>query len=185
MVKSGIYGIFNPITKKVYIGRSVNLDRRWSEHKSMLRLNKHKNKHLQAAWNIHNEWTFEFVILEIIRNKTKLIDRELFWMRHYRCIDKRYGYNVSPSADGPTSIKRSEETKLKLSIANLGKKLSPETIAKLRIANLGKKATNRDRDKWPCVEGCKCYCKECVEKRRIYNKSRYDSQKLSLVEHND
>ena len=47
----GIYKIINKVNGKYYVGSSLNINKRWSVHKSALSKNKHHNDHLQNAWN--------------------------------------------------------------------------------------------------------------------------------------
>lgn len=61
---SGVYEIRNALNNKRYIGSSINIYRRWRDHKRMLNLSVHPNKHLQAAWNKYGEKHFVFKILE-------------------------------------------------------------------------------------------------------------------------
>lgn len=49
--KIGIYCIENIINGKKYIGQSINLKDRLYGHKTKLKHNKHKNRHLQFAVN--------------------------------------------------------------------------------------------------------------------------------------
>lgn len=60
---SGVYYIFNKISKKGYIGSSKNIYRRFKEHSAELRKGKHVNKHLQFSWNKHGSDCFEFNVL--------------------------------------------------------------------------------------------------------------------------
>ena len=60
---SGIYKIANLVNGKRYIGGSVNLKHRLVCHKSGLRRGRHKNPHLQNAWNKYGEENFEFKII--------------------------------------------------------------------------------------------------------------------------
>jgi len=46
-----------------YIGSSVDLDRRWKQHRSYLRLDKHCNPHMQAVFNKYGPGRFE--VLEL------------------------------------------------------------------------------------------------------------------------
>lgn len=52
---SGIYGIFNLVNGKVYIGSAINLKKRFSDHKGRLQKQKHRNGYLQNAWNKYRE----------------------------------------------------------------------------------------------------------------------------------
>jgi group I intron endonuclease len=51
----GIYKITNIINSKVYIGESLDIIRRWEEHKVALNNNEHHSYKLQADWNKHGE----------------------------------------------------------------------------------------------------------------------------------
>jgi len=79
----GIYEIKNKINGKKYIGSSIDLEKRIYHHKNVLKNNKHKNSHLQYAWNKYGEENFEFNILEycddkILELEQKYIDEEDF-----------------------------------------------------------------------------------------------------------
>lgn len=69
-----IYGIFNKINGKVYVGQTVNtLPRRWNQHRGYLVKNKHPNIYLQRSWNKHKEKNFEIQILhDNIQTKDEL-----------------------------------------------------------------------------------------------------------------
>jgi group I intron endonuclease len=59
----GIYGIKNTINNKIYIGQSIHIYRRFTEHRRELNKGIHKNVHLQRAWNKYRQNNFEFFIL--------------------------------------------------------------------------------------------------------------------------
>jgi predicted GIY-YIG superfamily endonuclease len=61
--KIGIYGITCAPTGQVYIGSSRDIARRWWEHRHHLRLGRHYNSKLQAAWAEHGERAFRFVVI--------------------------------------------------------------------------------------------------------------------------
>ena len=47
-----IYKITNNVNNKCIVGKTTQkLMRRWIQHRCMLRINRHNNKHLQDAWN--------------------------------------------------------------------------------------------------------------------------------------
>lgn len=50
-MKSGIYALVNDETGKMYVGRSIDLDKRKRTHFWALRNGRHPNSHLQRAWN--------------------------------------------------------------------------------------------------------------------------------------
>ena len=67
----GIYYIKNIVTKRMYIGSSINIDSRWNQHRYQLNTNRHENHYLQHSWNKHGENNFEFGILEVVDLKKK------------------------------------------------------------------------------------------------------------------
>lgn len=68
---SGIYMIKNIINNKIYIGESVNIFKRWEEHKDSLKNNKHHSIKLQNDYNIYGEDNFEYKILKVIEDEEK------------------------------------------------------------------------------------------------------------------
>jgi group I intron endonuclease len=98
-------------------------------------LGKHHSRHLQYAYNLYGELNFVFEILEEILDEKLLVEREDWW------IDKlNPEYNVILSGVlNHLGLKRSEETRRKISASLTGKHLSEETKQKLRDINTGKK----------------------------------------------
>jgi group I intron endonuclease len=82
MVKyiSGIYKIFNIDNGKCYIGSSVDVGYRFKKHIICLNKNIHHSKYLQSSWNKYGSKSFRFEIIEEILDKTKLINREQYWI---------------------------------------------------------------------------------------------------------
>ena len=59
---TGIYRIRNIKNGKIYIGQSVDISHRWACHLYDLRNNRHKNPHLQRAYNLDpDSLVFEIV----------------------------------------------------------------------------------------------------------------------------
>ena len=46
----GIYLIRNASQQKVYVGSSIDMEKRWSAHIRLLNRGCHHNRHLQSAW---------------------------------------------------------------------------------------------------------------------------------------
>lgn len=140
----GIYAIWDNVTGKVYVVSSVHLDYRRVRHFSDLRGSRHPNAHLQRAFQSYGESAFTFTIIEPCRPEG-LIEREQFWIDEFRVTHNLY--NLSPTAGNQLGIKRSEETKRRMSEALRGRKLSDESKRKMAEAKLGKKATPETRAK--------------------------------------
>lgn len=80
--KTGIYKIVNTKNNKCYIGSAAGKNgiyQRFQDHKKTLRGNRHRNKHLQRAWNKYGEKSFQFEIIEFC-NKDECIKKEQFYI---------------------------------------------------------------------------------------------------------
>ena len=75
----GIYCILNKKTNIVYVGKSVNINRRFTDHKKLLKCGKHYNDYLQNSYNKHGKNIFEFDILENC-DKIYLPIKEQYWI---------------------------------------------------------------------------------------------------------
>lgn len=138
----GIYKIENLVNGKVYIGQSINFKRRFSEHLTELRNNKHANQYLQASWNKYGEHNFKISILELC-DIDNLEIKENYWINYYGGVNSDNTYNLKA---GGLHGHLSEISKQKLSIkakAIHHKPLSSETKQKLSLALKGKKAWNK------------------------------------------
>lgn len=108
---SGVYGIRNTATNKIYVGSACySIARRWTVHKMNLRRGKHTNKHLQRAWNKDGEEAFEFSILEEC-DAASCINTEQKWIDHYNSSSPELGYNLAPTAGSMLGWNHSEEDK--------------------------------------------------------------------------
>jgi group I intron endonuclease len=140
-MSSGIYQIRNLVNNKCYIGSSINLKNRKHDHFKLLRSNKHKNRHLQNAWNKYSEQNFIFEIIEYC-DPNDLIIREQWYLDNWNPE-----YNISQIAGNTLGLACSEETKLKISLANIGKIPNKETRQKLSVAGKGRKFTHTHKEK--------------------------------------
>lgn len=140
---SGIYRITCTVTGLIYIGSASNLRRRWSQHLSDLRNNKHINQKLQRAWNKHTEPNFLIEIVELVL-PAFLLEREQYHLDKLQPFGKK-GFNIARSAQSShLGLAHTPETREKLRLANLGKsppnlgkKHSPDTIKKMRQSQRG------------------------------------------------
>lgn len=106
----GIYQIKNQINGKIYIGSSIKIKTRCRTHYNNLLKGKHVNKRLQNSWNKHNEINFEFSIIEIVNDKTKLLERE-----QYHIDFLKPEYNICKIAGNTLGVKPSNKIKKKIS----------------------------------------------------------------------
>ena len=134
----GIYKITNIITEKVYIGSTLNINKRWNKHKSQLRNNTHHSIKLQNSVNKHGIENFIFEVIEEC-SKNLLIEREQYWIDILDSYNN--GYNSRPIASNMLGMKLSEETKQKISNKNKCRILTEEHKRKLSESNKGKQNT--------------------------------------------
>lgn len=92
---SGIYKIENKTNGKIYIGSSKNIENRWKQHKTLLKVGKHHSRHLQYAWDKYGEDSFSFCILEEVLQPEELFNREQYWMDKLQSYNPENGYNIS------------------------------------------------------------------------------------------
>lgn len=134
--KCGIYCIFNTKTGKRYVGKSINIHGRIKAHITGLnRRSKDENRHLINSYHKHGRSSFGYEVLEYLSDTDleKLKERELFWMEHLKCLDRRYGYNLRK--DSSSNMIVHEETRIKLSNASKNRR---EKFPDLH-ASIGKK----------------------------------------------
>lgn len=131
--KIGIYCIENMVNGKKYVGQSVNLKDRLYGHKTKLKHNKHKNRHLQFAVNKYGLENFTFNIIEEC-DVAHLDERERYYISLYKSDNEAFGYNIEPG--GSRSIKTmSKQTRTKISESLKGREFTEEHRAKIWKAN--------------------------------------------------
>lgn len=87
----GIYKITNIKTKECYIGQSVNIAKRWSEHvKCGLGIDTPQNNKLYKAMQDYGIWNFSFELLEKCESSL-LNEKEKYYIDLYQSKD--FGYN--------------------------------------------------------------------------------------------
>lgn len=137
----GIYCIKNKINSKRYIGKSKNIERRFSFHRNKLcsdvRDKKQTNRFLFNSVKKYGIENFEFLILEEFYSidEDLLKDRELFWMDFYNTCNRDFGYNLR--RDSSTNTIMHEDTRKLMSEQNTGQS-NP---------NYGNKWTNEQKER--------------------------------------
>lgn len=121
----GIYKITNLVNGKVYIGQSVDIYKRWNDHKRTLKTptEKHYNYPLYCAFRKYGLENFSFEIVEEC-SEEKLNKREVYYIELYRTYinwEDSNGYNQTLGGGGILGKELSEESKIKIGRANKGK----------------------------------------------------------------
>ena len=108
---SGVYAISNTINNNSYVGSSIDMGKRHSQHIRHLRNNTHINKHLQHAWNKYGEDNFTFTIIEDCACiKEILLEKEQYYLDTLKPV-----YNICITAGSNFGMVASDETKRKIS----------------------------------------------------------------------
>ena len=90
----GIYLITNLITKKVYVGQSVNINRRWSEHKARA-FNPNNNCYDKPLYRSMRKYGTDAFVLSVICEcePEQLNELEANYIKEFDCVTPN-GYNV-------------------------------------------------------------------------------------------
>lgn len=169
--RCGIYKIVNKDNGKYYVGRTLNLDKRWYQHKKLLIKNKHFNKYLQSVWNKYGPDKFEFIIVEYVNDKNELINIEQKYINVF--IDERKNglnncYNLSESSISPMDI-------------NKGRKHSDKTKKILSDKNKGKIPWNKNKSLKLPHEYTSRICKKKYNSNNSNKSNKYTSELRSLT----
>lgn len=95
----GIYSITCTTSGRVYVGQSVDIERRWRNHRSRLRSGKAQNRVLQGSWDKYGESSFKFEVVELVSREV-LDARELHWISALNTLVSLGGMNISSEVDG-------------------------------------------------------------------------------------
>lgn len=135
----GIYKITSP-SNKIYIGQSINIERRFKEYKRVAKRS--------AGVKIINsllKYGPEKHIFEIIEECSleQLNEQEIYWKQYYKSVE--YGLNCDyfDKGGGP----KSEETRRKMSEGGKGKKRSEETKQKMKKPKTSQHKQNISKSK--------------------------------------
>lgn len=129
---SGIYEIRNTINGNCYIGSAVNLEKRTKDHIYHLGKGNHANNHLQKAWNKYGKSSFIVSIIEYC-DKEFLLSREQFYLEKMNPE-----YNIAKNSSSPMlGVKHTDEARMKIRLAGIGRLFSKETRDKISASQKG------------------------------------------------
>jgi group I intron endonuclease len=129
-----------------YVGKTSNLNRRYTQHMSPSSYRNEKSTWLK-------NWVFKSK-----KDGVKILIEELEFVDSDGCIEEKYwiaqftawGFklvNLTEGGDGAVGYKHSKKAKKKMSKFRTGKKHSPETIKKLIESHTGKKLSDEAKKK--------------------------------------
>lgn len=130
----GIYKITNLVNGKIYIGQSLNIEKRFITHKVPSRRLKLETV-LYKAFNKYGLENFSFDIIEIC-DKNQLDTFEKYYILKNKSNIKKYGYNMTDGGSGHSGglseahCKNISKSKLGIKNPMYGKTPTPETLKK-------------------------------------------------------
>lgn len=92
-----IYKIVNDVNGKVYIGQTVNIEKRWYKHCYLA--SSGLDRHLYNAMRKYGIDSFHIEVIEEC-SEDKLNERERYWIHQYNSTNKNHGYNKSFGGEG-------------------------------------------------------------------------------------
>lgn len=154
----GIYKITNLIDGKVYIGQTVNYNKRKKRHLSSLENGNHHNEHLQRAFDKYGEDSFK---IELIKkcNIEELDKLERYYIKELDACNHDKGYNMMYGGQRYRNF--TKEVRLKMSEAGKGRKFTNEHKKKISLAHKGRKLSQEHISKMSATKKkTKIHCGE-------------------------
>ena len=108
MDSCGIYSITNKNTGQKYIGQSINIQRRFKQHK----YNKKPITYIDRAINKYGVDNFEFEILEECK-PTELNKLEKQYIKKYNTYKSQKHYNLTTGGDSKYAMSKTTKLKIK------------------------------------------------------------------------
>lgn len=158
MTKCGVYEIVNTENMHRYVGSSVNIRRRWSEHKRKLRSGKHHSRYLQRAWDLYGASSFKFRVLTKIANPDDRIEVEQQFID-----DLQPEYNMTPNASSPGGFEITDSTR-ELHSKNGKRMMKNPVIKKKCIDALRSDKAKEGLERWHSSEECKRMARKRYER---------------------
>lgn len=168
-----IYVIRNLVNCKVYIGQTKDLAQRKAGHLYAMR--KDTNRPLYRSMRKHGIENFTFEVLEECADEA-VNEREQHWVAHFDSFNPEKGYNLTNG--GKQHFEHSVQTRQKISDVRRGQKLGPrsdETKMKISRAHLGKRLSEEHRQKISMIKRGNTYSrgrKRSEETRRKISESQ-------------
>jgi len=176
----GIYKITSP-SGRIYIGQSIDIERRWNHHMGMRDAYKHTI--LYRSFAKYGVDKHSFKILEECP-KEKLNERERYYIERYDTFETGHGLNLTKGGDSKVVL--SKRTRDKMSRAKKGirpknligykhSKGTRDILRKKSMGNknwLGKNHTEETKEKIRQAKLGKKHSKETIEKLRILSTGR-------------
>lgn len=140
-----IYKITNTENGKLYVGKTASdMNDRYNTHIYEAKTSR-TNSVLHKAIRKYGTDSFTIELIEECANNI-ISEREIYWIRMLNS-QIPFGYNMTSGGEGVPGYKHTDETKVRLSQLNSGRKRSPEVVEIIRRTHLGKVVSEETRNK--------------------------------------
>lgn len=153
-----VYVIQNLLNLKIYVGKTNNYVKRFSDHKRVAKQGFSKNRKtfnfIHKSIKKYGVDNFSFQTIDEFDNEKECLEAEKFWIELFRSDVNRFGnecgYNLTAGGDGLSGRKHSQEEKLKVSQSLKGRKFTQEHKNNLSVSHKGNKFFNKNtKISWP------------------------------------
>lgn len=107
---SNIYVIKNLINNKQYVGQTVDVEKRWKEHKLNAKRGTDTTIYLYNAMKEYGIDNFEFRVIEENIRLDEINDKEEYWIKELDTL-RPNGYNLTLGGEGTKGYIMSDDTK--------------------------------------------------------------------------
>jgi group I intron endonuclease len=92
----GVYAIRNTVTEERYVGKSLDIARRWLIHQKQLQEGRHHSPLLQEAWTQYGARAFRLEVLKEITDSFELDAAEGYYIRELAPVYNMRGRRERP-----------------------------------------------------------------------------------------
>lgn len=143
----GVYRITDQVSGKFYIGSSINIAKRWDQHRLRMQRGTHANPILQSIWRAGPDRLRIETLRECPADKAAILAAEQEALDACGVGKNPMCMNVLTVAGSHLGRKRTEATRQALSNCFRGRTHSAEAKAKMRAAKLGRPLSDEHKRK--------------------------------------
>lgn len=169
--KNYVYAATNLLDEKYYIGKTFDLNERWTNHKSSAR--KGSSCYFHRALNKYGAENFDLKILAETETEQEALDLERLWIILTGSYKEEIGYNLTFGGDG---VRPNEATRKKESAANKGRRKTEEEKEHLRRINTGRRHSLESIAKMRIVQSGRVTSEETKAKQSAVRKGRFGGE---------
>jgi len=186
-----VYKITNLINKKIYIGKTRDINLRWQRHKTAAR-RKHKEdySYIHKAMNKYGFENFSIEIVEEFSVETEALAAEKEYIKQLNTQNRDIGYNITKGGDGISGFKFNNDQKKRMNQEKketykgknnpfYGKTHTEENKQKISLTMKKSHEENKEHYYQLNVKQCSLTAEQCLEIIKKYSTKEYSYTKLA------